>query len=312
MGVRVIDELVAIDITDHAITRSVDRRRMELRRRFVFRGNASVIGGRIVRPSDIVIDSNTASSLTVAGGRSQARTIGRLFGDYVRHGPAATFAEGVFDDVKQQIELTYGRVSEDSLVTSTHVNAEVADIAIGAKPRLTIRRTRAALNSKSPGASNYPPIGVGSDTVIEGAAIDGHELVIRIDPAVFQKYDTYARLMTVADDPAFVKEFGDHFYMKDPSGSRPAPPQGRLTCGNGTTYATIVRSISWAVPTNPYPGAKIDHNVVYVPELGTIFFGELLISEYARRLTMVRTELGSPVGGAVAIAEVETNGSWSN
>src|SRR5262245_41019088 len=223
---------------------------MEFRRRFVFRGNASVIGGRIVRPADVIIDSNTASSLTVTGGRSQARTIGRLFGDYVRHGPASTFAEGLFDDVKQQIEVTYGRVAEDSLTTSTKVHAEVADLSIGAKPRLTVRRVRAALNSRSSGASNEPPIGVGSDSLIDGAAIEGHELVIRTDPSVFQKYDTYSRLMTAADDPAFVKEFGDHFYMRDPAAGRPAPPQGRLSQGNGTTYATIVRSISWVVPTD--------------------------------------------------------------
>jgi hypothetical protein len=31
----------------------------------------------------------------------------------------------------------------------------------------------------------------------------------------------------------------------------------------------------------------------------------------SRRLTMLRLELGSPVGGAVACAEVETNGIWS-
>jgi hypothetical protein len=316
IGDRVIGEVRRIadhQIADHPIADHpiANRKYMDLRRRFVFRGNASVIGGRIVRPTDVVIDSSTASSLTVAGGRSQSRTIGRLFGDYVRHGAASTFAEGVFDDVKQQVELTYGRVSEDSLTTSTRVNADVRDLAIGARPRLTVRRLHAALNSRSPAASNEPPIGVGADTVVEGAAIDGKELVVRIDAFVFQKYDTYSRLMAAVDDPAFVKEYGDHFYMKDPVAGRPAPPQGYLSHCYGTTYATIVRSISWAVPTDPYPGAKISRNTVFVPDLGTIFFGELLISQFSRRLTMVRTELGSPVGGALAVAEVEDNGSWS-
>ena len=43
---------------------------MDLRRRFIFRGNAVALGGRIVRPQDLMIESSVASSLTVVGGRS--------------------------------------------------------------------------------------------------------------------------------------------------------------------------------------------------------------------------------------------------
>ena len=49
----------------------------------------------------------------------------------------------------------------------------------------------------------------------------------------------------------------------------------------------------------PFPGAKIDEHSVIVPDFGTIFFGELLISAFERRLTMVRFELGSPLRGYV-------------
>jgi hypothetical protein len=38
---------------------------MEIRRRFIFRGNAAAIGGRIVRPTDLILDSIATSSLTV-------------------------------------------------------------------------------------------------------------------------------------------------------------------------------------------------------------------------------------------------------
>ena len=84
---------------------------MDLRRRFVFRGNAAVIGGRIVRPKDQVIESSTASSLTVAGGRSRSQAKATRFGDWVSFGSASTSAEGLFDDVKQQIEVSHGRVA---------------------------------------------------------------------------------------------------------------------------------------------------------------------------------------------------------
>ena len=107
---------------------------MELKRRFIFRGNASAIGGRIVRPTDVVIDSSTASSLTVAGGRSRSAAAATRFGEVVSFARAATLAEGVFDDVKQQVELIFGRVSEDSLTMSTNVRADVSGLIVGGKP----------------------------------------------------------------------------------------------------------------------------------------------------------------------------------
>lgn len=282
---------------------------MLLRRRFIFRGNAAAIGGRIVRPTDVVIDSSTASSLTVAGGRSKAQAGATSFGQWIGFGGATTAAEGLFDDVAQQIELTYGRVAEDSLTMTTRVSANVATLRVGDKPKLTVKRLHASLTGKSPAGSGEPAISVNSETAIEGAAIDGFGLVVTLGTTVFQTFDTLSKLLAAADDPQFVKKSGGQLFMKRSVGGAAAPPTGRLLSTSGTTYATIVKSIKWA--GTPYPGATIDQHVVTVPELGKIFFGELLITGMSRRLTMVRLELGSPIGGAVASAEVETNGSWS-
>ena len=283
---------------------------MELRRRFIFRGNAAAIGGRIVRPTDLIIDSSTASSLTVAGGRSRAKAGATRFGEWISFGGAATSAEGLFDDVKQQIEVTHGRVAEDTLTTSTRVNADVTTLSVGDKPKLTIKRLHASLNAKSPAGSGEPPIAVGNDTVIDGAAIGGFGLIVTLAIPLFQRYDTQSKLLTAADDPQFVKRSGGHLFMKSAARGKGAPPPARLLQTYGTTYATIVTSIKWA--DKPYPGATIDQHVVTVPDFGKIFFGELLITDQSRRLTMLRLELGSPIGGFVACAEVEDNGSWSN
>src|SRR5215204_791363 len=130
---------------------------MELRRRFIFRGNAAAIGGRIVRPTDVIIDSSTASSLTVAGGRSKSKAGATRFGEFVSFGTATTSAEGLFDDVKQQVELTFGRVAEDALTMTTGSNADLTSLSIGGdKPKLTIKHIHATLVSKSPAASGEP------------------------------------------------------------------------------------------------------------------------------------------------------------
>jgi hypothetical protein len=283
---------------------------MDLRRRFIFRGNAAAIGGRIVRPKDVVIDSSAASSLTVAGGRSQAQSAATRFGEWVSVGAASTSAEGLFDDVKQQIELSFGRVAEDALTMTTVVHADVTSLSVGDKPKLTIKHLHAALTSKSPTASGEPAIAVGSETTVEGASVGGFGLIVTLAVPLFQRYDTQAKLLTAADDPQFVQKSGGHLLMKPAGRGKAAPPPSRLLQSYGTTYATIVRSIKWA--GDPYPGATIEQHVVTVPDFGKIFFGEILITDQSRRLTMLRLELGSPIGGFLACAEAEDNGSWSN
>jgi hypothetical protein len=283
---------------------------MDLRRRFIFRGNAAAIGGRIVRPKDVIIESSTASSLTVSGGRSRSQSAAAKFGQWVSFGAASTSAEGLFDDVKQQIELSHGRVAEDALTMTTVVHADVTSLVVGDKPKLTVKRLHAALTSKSPAASGEPAIAVGNETAIEGAAIDGFGLVVTLAVPLFQRFDTQSKLLTAADDPQFVQKSGGHLLMKAAGRGKAAAPPTRLVQSYGTTYATIVRSIKWA--GDPYPGATIEQHVVTVPDLGKIFFGEILITDQSRRLTMLRLELGSPIGGIIACAEAETNGIWSN
>jgi hypothetical protein len=285
---------------------------MELRRRFIFRGNAAAIGGRVVRPSDLIIDSTVTSSLTVVGGRSRERAGPARFGEWVGFASASTSAEGLFDDVQRQIDFTFGKIPEDALTSSTRVNVDVTGLSIGGdKPKLTVKHLHAALNSKSPTGSGEPSIALGSETVIEGAAIDGHLLAIELAVPVFQQHDTRSKLLTAADDPKFVNESGECLYMKQPTPGAVAPTAGRVPYGTGgTIFATIVKSIKWA--GDPIAGVTFDQNAVIVPDLGKVFFGELLITSLSRRLTMVRVELGSLIGGVVACGEVETNGAWSN
>jgi len=282
---------------------------VEIKRRFVFHGNAAPFGGRLVRPADVVLESNGGSSLPVTGGRWRSKIDNATFGEVIRVGSASTFVEGLFDDLQQAVEASHGRVHQDTLTATTNVNAEVREIVVGVKPQLTITRLHAALASKSPAGGGEPGIRLGGESVVEGAAIDGHKLVIELNAPVFQAYDTHAKLRTAADDPQFVQEHGDSLLMKSAFGGRPAPPTGHLNEGRAGIYATIVKSVRW--DGEPYPGAQIENHVVTVPDFGRIFFGEILITAAARRLTMLRLELGSPHGGDAAFAEVETNGIWS-
>jgi hypothetical protein len=281
---------------------------MDIKRRFVFHGDAAAYGGRLVRPVDIVIEARGGSSLPVTGGRCRSELQPVQFGDFIRVGTASTFAEGLFDDVKQAVEASFGRVRQDTLTATTTVNAEVHDIVVGTKPRLTVKRLRAALVSRTPNRSGETPIRVGADAVVQGVDIDGHTVVVELATSTFQQLDTYSKLRCAADDPR-EDENRDCLLMNAVSDGRPAPPVGRLVEGPAGIYATIVKSIRW--DGDPYPGATIDQHQLTVPNFGTIFFGEIFVKPYSRQLTMMRLELGSPVGGDAAFAAVEDTGTWS-
>ena len=284
--------------------------KIDRRRRFIFRGNAAAVGGRIVHPEDVILDSHVASSLTVAGGTSRNTGTKIRYGNYVGIESAETLAKGLFDDVKQHLALTMREVTADALSTTTQVEAKVQGVRVGAaKPILTVRLLRAALHSKSPSASGEPSFPV-AEAQIEGVDIDGHVLEVDTSAtAVFQRHDTKSKLLKAADDPR-ESEVGHQLLLRSPLHGVELPPQGRLLQSQSMIYATVVKSIRWK-DNKEYPGSKILANhILWVPGFGKLLFGELLISDLSRRLTMLRLELGSPQKGDVAMAEVETNGVW--
>jgi hypothetical protein len=290
---------------------------MDLKRRYIFNGSAVAFGGRLVRPTDVVLASDGASALSVAGGRTVWSAKGLTFGKAVRIASASTFAEGLFDDLKQAIEASHGRVAEDTLTSTTSVNAEVKGLSVGdltakpqPEPEFRVTRLKVSLMSKSPLASYEAAVRLGDDTVIEGVSVGKHKLIVELERSIFQEYDTRAKLLTAADDPKFVKSYGRHFNLVADVGGKPTPVRGALTRESGYILGTIVKSIRWSGA--PYPGSEIDHNTVRIPNFGAIHFGETLIKASARRITMVRVQHGSPTGGASVYGDVDANGSWSS
>src|SRR5262245_31906063 len=282
---------------------------MDNRRRFIFRASAAAFGGHIIRPKDIVLEAPGASALPVSGGRSVANVPSTRFDDYFSIESARTFAEGLFEDRSQFLAYTNHAIEQDALVAATQATAEVNTMVVGRKPRLTIKRLRGELRARSPLGSSLPAIRVG-DLVIDGVDVDGHRLIVELNLLPFQRFDTYAKLLVAADDPAFVKESGDALYMRTARKGETAPPAaGRLIIEPcGTIYATVVRSIRW--DGDPFPNARIDRNYVTIPDFGRVYFGELLINKDYRRLTMVRMALGSDLGGDASGSDTTDNGGW--
>lgn len=280
---------------------------MDLTRRFVFRGNAAALSGQIYRPKTIIVDMDGASSLGVSGGRSRAEIKGRSFGDIVRFASAMTLAEGIFDDEKIARAVTDHKGRQEDLSSTTTVTAETRELAVGQNPLFVAKRIRGTLVSrKADSHSGEPSIAPMKDTTIQGVEIGGRALEVRVNTSIFQKYDTRSKLLAAVDDPKFVRGYGQHFCAGATIDGQERKPS--LISRDGVIYATIVEKIEWK--GKPYPGAIIDGHTLKVPEFGTISFGELLIAGAERRLTMVRVELGSPIGGYVDAGDMASNGSF--
>jgi hypothetical protein len=283
---------------------------MQHTRRLVFRGNAAAASGRILRPTDVLIDVNGASSLTVVGGISQSRIEAQTFGPYVRFARASTLAEGTFHDAQKALDLTYRRTDQDGMTATTRVSAEVDGLFIGGKPEFSVARVRAALSGQHTYGADEPPFTLPDGGVgVDGVTIGGHGVAVDIDFDAFRQCPTHGSLLKAAGDRGFVAQHGGCFFLAPGTSAQAASGPSGMRESSGTIFGTIVKTIRWL--DAPYPGATIDHHALTVPDFGTIFFGEILISSLSRRLTMLRLELGSPVGGFIACCDVESNGIWS-
>jgi hypothetical protein len=280
---------------------------MDVTRRFVFRGHASAAAGQIYRPKTIIVDvKGGASSLGVSGGRSQSQIGGASFGDIIKFGSAFTLAEGLFDDEKQAAAVTDHKGRQSQLSSTTTVTAETREISVGIKPVVTIKRVRGTLVSRSSVAgSGEPSIVPGRDTTIQGVLIAGSALSVNLNVGFFQKYDTRSKVLAASDDPKAFRSYANQFAIgatiEGVAAARPT-----LISRDGVIYTTIVKELRWE--GKPPGNARIDGHSVIVRDFGTVYFGELLIDKEERRLTMVRFELGSPVGGYCDFIDVGSNG----
>ncbi len=285
--------------------------------RYAFHSHAAAFGGQIVRPKNLVLEAGGASALVVTGGRCVSELGPTRIDEFFEVQSAKTFAEGLYEDPKKFIEVTQHRREEQTLTAVSTARAEVNGLSIGRKPRLTIGRIRAELTNRSAGHSGQPSITIGADTIIDGISIDGFRLKVTLELGPFCENDTHAKVLAAADDPKFVAKSGERLFMSKRfggattrKGATPEKPAFRKLIRSGATiYATIVKSIVW--DGKPFPKSEIHDNMVILPDFGRVFFGELLISEYSRRLTMARMAMGSDAGGSASAGDVESNGSWS-
>lgn len=272
---------------------------MELTRRFLFNGSAAAFGGRFVRPDDVVLASSGGSALSVTGGRSVWRDRDIKMGRSFRIRSAETSAEGLVDSLRDAVRASHGKLPADALSATTIVSARVRGLEVGgARPARPGDEPEPLMSVADVGAtavSRSGPPGHESSVIVQEATISTvtflsqvhgrFRLDVVLDVAPFKRADTRAKVVC---DSSILQVHGDRDIV----------------------FCTIVKELVWR--GKAYPDSKpLGTNGVHIPNLGRIYFGELLVQASTRRLTMIRCQLGSPTGGDCAVSDVDTNGSWS-
>lgn len=266
---------------------------MTLAPRFLFRGEAVGVAAHIRRPRDLVIPTQASVSLPIIGGRGISAVNGGYFGTVLSFGSAVVNSSADYESSAEAIKFTFGNHHKNKLSTRTRVSTEVLDLRIDSSDggsnghTLTVARLAASMESRHLRERGGEPIFT-TRFEIEGLAIDGQPFDVEFAHNLL-KIATNKRLLGAR------ATFKDLF--------EPAARQG-ADCA-ALTACSSFRPIGKAAAKL---AKVISPNRIYVEDFGTIYLAEMIVSSVDRRLSLMRIEMGSPVGGDMLIGGVGLDG----
>lgn len=265
----------------------------EEKSRFWFRGNAAAFGGRLVGPVCETLDVQGSSVLPPAGGFASV-TVGPF-----NHRNIVAF-ERATSTVSGHKTDHHGVTTSDTLVTVALEGLNILNM-------VTADRVVARLTSSHSGEEDAEPHMLPLGSYFENLRIGGVSIAATPRPELVEQ-GGYAQL-TGARPSRSVDAQGKEDAAEESAGRggaalRSGPPfEDRYVLISLFDTDDIGRSLSGGCEV------KEDHGI-YLPGFGTIYLGEYLVSRHARRLTMLRAELGCPVEGTMEAGTGETNGHW--
>ncbi len=278
--------------------------------RFLFRGSAVAFAGHIRRPDELIIPSQASALVPVIGGYAQGVARRSKFGEVVQFAAASSDVAADFEDLTKAAKFTHGNFADNRLPVRTTVKCSLSGLRVSnsdanSRHVLTCDSISASVVSRNLQQGGQPSIKV-LGASMEKLALDGFELNVKFHTKLFASHDTKDKLSyAYEEDETFFSKFGNLFLfpagMKTPGkGRRKAPQVG------GIISLSMVQSIKWV--DKPNPDAEISGNRITLRDFGSIFLGELLVSDFSKRLTMMRLQVGSPIGGEMACVELDSNG----
>lgn len=292
------------------------------RRRFRYHAAAHALSGQIWRPFQRVIEVQAPSSLPTIGGVGRSRVGDFRLDDFVSFTAGYTHVLGGQKSVSR--EGRKGAQRESKIVHTTQVTATVEGLNI--LDVVTADRVVARLTSShDPDEPEGRILLIGSkfeNLRIAGCAVDvtlHHELLLELETfaAVREKWrEPHSEFRKAADDTlrAFLPRDVQLPQMElEAHGALPCSIVKEVCFKDSSFDKNAGRDKAEQEGTkkyrHPYPGVeRLGRHRFHVRDFGDIYLAEVLFEHGRKTLTMLRLELGSPNGGAIAAVEASVNG----
>lgn len=264
-----------------------------MQRRFLYRSSAVGLSGTISRPFSEVIEVQAGTALPTTGGHGSSRVEGFRYRDLVSFCSATSTVSG--SESPEGVHNTLATVTVEGLDIMGVVTAD---------------RVVARLVSEHPGEEEaLPVLPIGShfeNLRIAGVLVEPRPHGLLMGCATFEHIDEACR----KTPSPFVDPDGGRFSSGAAMGGK-----RRNAAGKGGAPTPEYDERLMLTSLFDVPGGRASNGTeapgwgIAVPGFGTVYIGEYLISRQARRLTMLRLELGSPVKGSVVVSIVDGNGT---
>lgn len=244
-----------------------------MERTFLYHAHVTGLSGEVTLPFHELIPVQAASAIPVTGGYCATRVGNFNYRDMISFRSATSITSGSF--------------SESDDAWSTLMTTEVEELNV--LDVLTAHRVVARLTSKHPRNGEEPSI-IPLGSYFENLRIGGNEINVQVDDRSFVRCAKYSELREQINQNL---DFRHQLSHREDLSAR--APKGILLC-------TVLKMLG------DYPGLEVNGNSVHMPQFGTVFLGEFLVTPYSRTITMVRLVLGSTPKGHVTIGSGSGNG----
>ncbi len=281
-----------------------------------YHADASPVGGHITHPMEHVLHSHGSVSLSQAGGHMHARVEEYKLEGLLDCGAAYSKVHGT--QRKENGNWT-------TLVTSVIERVNVMEV-------VTCDRIVSRLATEHPSDGYYPAVSfVG--TQFQNLRIAGRAVTVPIDLELLSSKETRAQAAHRRQTAAGGQHGAEPMQILYPD--KPWPEVDTFVAKAEAQAAAILNSTnapSWLKDRYRWMHTKdarvkkgyiacslVDEvqgtdpqstfgHVVHVPGFGNVFLGELLVSEAAFNLTMLRVEMGCAADGNIAFGTTRGNG----
>ncbi|MGA8027110.1 MAG: hypothetical protein WB992_08180 [Bryobacteraceae bacterium] len=272
------------------------------------------LAAHIRRPQDFFIPAVASSCLPVTGGLAEAKSEGQSF-DIISYEAASTQAIGDFASPQKALEFTRGNYGENDLPSKTFVQSSVKGFKIQAPGDAGAQRTFIAqelrVDMESASDRRNPTAFRSLQVVIDGLSVDDYGLKVTVDSDLFSQNDTKEKLCgAYRQSRQFRKRHASRFYPIEGSSNSGClgwlfGAKNRIPEAGGVIVATLISTVQWE--GKPAPGTEIRGNQLIIKDLGSIYFGEIIIEQDFRRVTLLRFHLGCANGGEGAVCEIQSD-----